>query len=393
MNDCFIYVSQVPRTGNAGQNKFEEGIIKSLLKKGKGERNFDIKIFSASLEGEKSEDDRLVFIPLSKKSYSGYISCQFRLLFMLGGYLWSRRKKNKCLFVRCHPALVVPLFLSYFFKLRMATRTGPVLPSLFYYKKNPGTVVYSLIKWMLGLHYKRCSAIVTVAEKPKQWLVDTFNLDPDKIKVIHNAADTSIFYREPPDRKKWGLPENEFVFGFTGTIDEPQGLDTVIEAMGLLKSKNENVPFVFLVGDGERRPRLQSLAEEKGVQDRIAWAGYIPHGEVRSAINACDMMLAPFQKKILDFKGSGPLKLWEYLACDKPVLASAHRDHQFMEDLNLGRTVEPDNPALWAEALAQESGKNNFRLEGRGEKFVAEGHSYDLLAEKFIATGFGFKSA
>lgn len=391
MNDCFIYVSQVPRTGNAGQNKFEEGTIKALLKKGKDERNCDIKIFSANLEGEKSEDDRLILIPLNKKSYGGYIFYQFRLLFVLGSYLWNQRKKNKYLFVRYHTALVAPLFLSYFFKIRMTMRTGPVLPNLFNYNKNPGIIVYNFIKWTLGLYYKRCSAIITVAEKAKQWVADTFKIDPNKIKVIHNAADTSIFYSEPPDRGKWGLPEKDFIFGFTGTIDEPQGLDTVIEAMGLIKKKNEKVPFVFLVGDGERRPYLQSLAEEKGIQDRIVWGGYIPHGEVRSAINACDMMLAPYQKKLLDFKGSGPLKFWEYLACDKPILVSEHKDHQFMEDLNIGRMVEPDNPELWAKALVEEAEKTDFRLEGRGEKFVVEGHSYDLLVEKFIAVSFGHK--
>jgi hypothetical protein len=79
MKKSFVYISQVLPTGTKGQNKFEKCLINALLKKEKTEQATEIKIFSVSMEGEKSEDERLVFVPLSKKNYMGYILHQFRL--------------------------------------------------------------------------------------------------------------------------------------------------------------------------------------------------------------------------------------------------------------------------------------------------------------------------
>jgi len=391
MNDCFVYVSQIPRYGTSGQNKFEKGFIGGLLKTRIGKRRLDIKIFSAAIAGEIPEDARLVLIPLIRKSYSGYIFHQFRLLFSLGTFLWSQRKKNVYMFIRYHDAMLAPLILSFLFNIRLTMRTGPVLPNLAACNKKPGAVIYHCIKWVLGLFFLKASSIITVTETIKRWVVETYNLNPEKIVVVPNAADTTLFFPEDSNRGKWNLPENEFVFGYVGAIYEEQGLSTIVQALGLLKKNREKVPTLFIVGDGDYGDTLQSMSKELGVADRIIWAGNIPHEEVRSAINACDMMLAPFQKKDLEVKGSSALKLWEYLACDKPVLASEFKDHQFLEKQNLGKMVEPDNIKLWAEALAQEAKSKNFSLQGRGEKFIAKEHSYDFVVEKFISISLGQK--
>jgi glycosyltransferase involved in cell wall biosynthesis len=391
MQDCFIYVSSVPRSGTDGQNKFEAGTIKTLLKKGNEGRKFEIKIFSATTEGEISEDEQLVLLPLNKSGYAGFIFHQFRLFCSLGSYLWSRRKSNLYMFVRYHPAMLAPLILTYIFNIRLSMRTGPVLPNLFYYNKNPSAIIFHLIKWILKLFYRKASSIVTVTEKIKQDVVRTCEIDPEKIVVVPNAADTTLFFPEPPDRGKWGLPENEFVFGFVGSLFEGQGVGTIIQALGHLKQNQAKIPFLFIVGDGEYGATLKPMSKELDVASHIIWAGNIPHEQVRSAINACDIMLAPFQKKLLAFRGSSSLKLYECLACDKPILASESKDHQFLEELNLGRMAEPDNIEIWAEALTTEAKRKDFLLQGRGEKFIKEEHSYDLLVEKFIAISFGQK--
>ncbi len=390
MNNCFIYVSQIPRTGTAGQNKFEQGVIASLLKRKSTDENFEIKIFSASIDGEQSKDEKLILTPL-RKNYAGFILHQFRLFFSLGNYLWGRRKNNLYIFVRYHPAMIAPLILSFIFNARLTMRTGPVLPNLSFFNKNPGVVVYQCIKWVLGLFYEKSSSIVTVTEKIKDWVLETYKLNPEKVVVIPNATDTTLFFPEPPDRRKWGLPENEFLFGFVGSIFEAQGLDTLIQALGLLKKNGAQVPFIFIVGDGEYLPTLKSLAESLGVANHITWAGNIPHEEVRSAINACNMMLIPIKKESLELKGSSALKLWEYLACDKPILASEFSDHQFLEKSKLGKMIALDNIELWAETMALEANKKDFLLQGRGQKFIKEEYSYDSVVEKFISLSIGPK--
>jgi glycosyltransferase involved in cell wall biosynthesis len=391
MKDYFIYVSQIPRNGPSGQNKFEKCFIEALLKKGDEGQKFDIKVFSTSMEGEKAEDERIVLIPLSKKNYTGYIFHQIRLFCSLGNFLWAQRKNNLTMFIRYHNAMLAPLVLTWLFNIPLSMRSGPVLADLYFFKKNPSKILFLCMKWVLGLFYKKASAIVTVTEKIKQSILKDFKLDPSKIVVVPNAADTTLFFPEARNSKKWNLPENEFVFGFVGRIYETQGLGTVFHALGLLKNNKKKVPLLFMVGEGDYRPALESLSKELDIEDRIIWAGLIPHAEVRSAINSCDMMLAPFLKRSLELKGSSALKLWEYLACDKPILASASNDHQFLDDLKLGKTVEPDNIELWAKILAQAAEGGGFLLQGRGQKLALDEHSYGRVVDKFISISFGPK--
>jgi glycosyltransferase involved in cell wall biosynthesis len=389
MNECFIYVSQIPRGGSTGQNKFEKSFIKFLLKKGDDGKKYEIKIFSADMEGEKSDDDRVTLIPLSSKSYSGYIIHQLRQLFILGIFLWHQRKKKIFMFVRYHDAMIAPLILAFLFNIRLTMRSGPVLPGLALCSKNPGAIIFHSIKWVLGLFYKKASSIITVTENIKKGILEAYKLNPEKIIVIPNAVDTELFFPEHSDRKKWKLPKDEFVFGFVGTIDDSQGVETIIQAFGFLKKNQEKVPLLFIVGDGEYRPTLEAMAKKLEVTDSLIWAGNIPHNQVRSAINACDMMLAPVSITDLKWRGSSSLKLWEYLACDKPILATEFEDFQFLENFNLGKMVEADNIESWAESMALEAKRKNMFLQGRGEKFVAEKHSYNLVVEKLLSISFG----
>jgi glycosyltransferase involved in cell wall biosynthesis len=385
MTDCFIYVSQIPLTGSTGQNKFEQSFIKGLLKRKNKGQKLEIKIFSATMDGESSQDNRLVLLPLRKKNYSGYIFHQFRLLFSMGIFLWKQRKKRISMFIRYHDAMIAPLVLAYFFNIRFAMRTGPVLQSLTYGDKNPGPIIFHTIKWVLGLFYMKASKIVTVTKSIKKGILETYKLNPDKIIVVPNAADTELFFSEPADRGKWNLPEHEFIFGFVGTINDTQGLETLIKALGFLKNNQQKIPTLFLVGGGDYRSTLESLAKDLGVESSLIWSGNIRFEEVRSAINACDMMLAPTPIHDLKWRGSSSLKLWEYLACDKPILATEFEDFKFLEKYNLGKMVKADNVEIWAKTLAQEAKAKNFSLQSRGEKFIAENHSYNTVVEQFIS--------
>ncbi len=392
MNDYFVYVSQIPGSGSAGQNKFEQGIIKGLLRKEFQEKNIEIKIFSATTSGESSEDDRLVLLPLRNKNYSGYLLHQFRLFFSLGIFFWRQRKKKVAMFIRYHDAMIAPLVLAFIFKIRFSMRTGPVLPSLASSNKNPGPILFNSIKWVFGLFCSNASAIITVTENIKKGLLENYKLDPDKIIVVPNAVDTDLFFPEPSDRNNWKLPENEFIFGFVGTMDNTQGLDTIIQALGFLKKKKEKVPRILMIGDGDYRSTLESMSEKLDVADSLTWTGNLPHDQVRSAINACDMMLAPVSIDDLKWRGSSSLKLWEYLACDKPVLSTKFSDFEFLEKFNLGKMVAEDNMESWAKALTLEGEKGGNLLHGEGKKFVTERNSYNSVVEKLISISFDSKS-
>jgi len=78
----------------------------------------------------------------------------------------------------------------------------------------------------------------------------------------------------------------------------------------------------MVVGDGYMRKRLMDMTDELGMTDTFIFTGAVPADEVGAYIHAADICVAPFQKTKVTLCKS-PLKIVEYMACGKCIVASA----------------------------------------------------------------------
>ena len=392
LSNChLVYVSAVSCTGFTGQNIFESQLIEALRKVAGQRYGLSLEVFCAFNEDVPKKfatDSRVHLLRLRNNTYREYFRFQWRLFWLLGLDLWRNRKSDIYICFRYHESMIAPLILSYLFEFRMTIRTGPILPNLFIYGKNPSFLVYNGIKIVLGKLYQKASTIITVTKKIKQWVVETYPVSRDKVVIVPNAVNTDLFCPNSPDRKRWGLPEKEVIAGYVGCISGDRGLETMLKAIAILRERKLPSPHLLIVGDGPDLPRLKKIAEKLNISGKIKFTKKVNHEDVPSAINSCDLMLIPFTRRLLELKGSSALKLFEYLACDKFVLASQCDDHQFIEKFYLGKLIEPENELQWADALAEAS-KNNPSLEGRGTHYISCGYSYDILADRIINLALG----
>jgi glycosyltransferase involved in cell wall biosynthesis len=193
----------------------------------------------------------------------------------------------------------------------------------------------------------------------------------------------------PRDRARWGLDEQGLVLGFVGILFVDHGVDVVIRALAKIRAETGSAPQLLIVGDGPCRAEWQKLAEISGVADRVVFAGQRPHHEVASAIAACDVMLAPFTRRTFEVTGSSAMKLFEYLACDKPVLASRAEDHQFLAESGVGWLVEPENVDAWTAAIQARLHEPTISLAGRGRQLAESSYSFRQIADRVWSVCFG----
>ena len=79
----------------------------------------------------------------------------------------------------------------------------------------------------------------------------------------------------------------------------------------------------LIVGDGGGlKKSLQTRVEKYNLKQEISFLGHIKHQDIVHYINAFDVAVAPFTGERNKLIGLSPLKLYEYLACGKPVIAS-----------------------------------------------------------------------
>ena len=116
-----------------------------------------------------------------------------------------------------------------------------------------------------------------------------------------------------------------------------KGVDGLIEAISTIPDIG-----LVVVGDGPERSRLESLAQQVGVLDRVYFAGQVPKSQVNAYLRMCDLF-------VLNSRYEGlPHVILEAMAAGLPVIAAeAGGTSEVVQDGVNGRLV----PALRANEL------------------------------------------
>ena len=157
------------------------------------------------------------------------------------------------------------------------------------------------------------SNLVTVTTET---LADSYDIPKNKLEILPNGVDTSLFM-DYGEAKRQELGLEGFVIGYVGVLREWVDLEPIFIA---LKNLNKCVKMI-VVGSEGRLEENMILAEKLGVKDRVIFTGMVPYYQVPLYISAMDVCLIPFRKGAIS-KNALPLKLFEYMACERPIISS-----------------------------------------------------------------------
>ncbi len=107
---------------------------------------------------------------------------------------------------------------------------------------------------------------------------------------------------------------------YIGQLHGAQYVDLLIKAANIVLHKRPELKFM-IVGEGFLEKALRQLTYELGIEDKVIFTGAIGHDDVPSYIAAATVCVAPF-KNTLVTNCKSPLKIVEYLASGKPIVAS-----------------------------------------------------------------------
>lgn len=147
-------------------------------------------------------------------------------------------------------------------------------------------------------------------------LIDSCSIPKNKSKVISNGVDTELF-RDYGNAKREELNLDGFIVGYVGVLREWVDLEPVFTA---LKGLNSDIKMLVVGKEGRFKENID-LAERCGVADRVKFTGMVPYSQVPEYISAMDACLIPFRRGAIS-ENALPLKLFEYMACNKPVIST-----------------------------------------------------------------------
>ncbi len=188
------------------------------------------------------------------------------------------------------------------------------------YRGGPFATMYQAVERELLL---AATAVVVVSEQLVAY-VSGLGVDSQRIHVLPNGVDITRFAPAAkfPAAKAPGAhaPASPPTLGFVGGLRAWHGVEHLPEILHLVHQRFPETRLV-IAGDGPLRPEIERRATELGVADQVVFLGAVDHEEMPSVIQGFTVALAPYPRLEHDFYFS-PLKMFEYLACGVPVVAS-----------------------------------------------------------------------
>jgi glycosyltransferase involved in cell wall biosynthesis len=199
---------------------------------------------------------------------------------------------------------------------------------------------------------------------------------PSRVKVIRNAVDTARFTPEIPLAQVDGIPNGAFVVGFSGSLKAWHGLETLLPAFRALRTRLPQA-HLLVVGEGPRKAWVEGYAVGAGLVDAVTLTGWVAHTDLPGLIARMDVATAPYPSTAGHY--FSPLKLYEYLAVGRPVVAShIGQTASLLQCTEAALLVPPGDEAALTAALLQVASDpalaarlaRNAAIEGRRHDWV-----------------------
>jgi len=229
---------------------------------------------------------------------------------------------------------------------------------------------------------KAADLVISLNEGLRDYTIQ-LGADPDKTEVIRSGVDLDAY--NPDDegtiRAKYGIQDDEFVLFFMGWLYEFSGLKEV--ALNLASTQNQKIKLLIL-GKGDLWDTLQAIRHEHGLEDRIIMESWVPYQEVPKYIMAADICILPAYKNEI-MMNIVPIKMYEYMAAGKPVLATSLPGLMKEFGETNGVLYAESSDAVLEKALDLiETG--NLGPEGKKAKSFVKSLSWDELTDVFQQT-------
>jgi glycosyltransferase involved in cell wall biosynthesis len=170
--------------------------------------------------------------------------------------------------------------------------------------------------------YRNVDAIFPVTLHLKKHIL-SYSVPESRIRVLPSGVDTELFSPGPRNTellRGWGIGSEDPVILFMGTIYKFSGLDRVIVEFSKVLSRHADARLL-IVGCGEDEQRLKQLSAQKGLSSHIIFGGLQPYSALVDIIRSSDICINPFELNGIT-RDILPTKLFQYLACGKPVVAT-----------------------------------------------------------------------
>jgi len=205
-----------------------------------------------------------------------------------------------------------------------------------------------------------------------------------RVALLPNSVDVELFQPvSDPAVEQWIRP-GETAFIYAGTHGYVSGLDVILDAAERLSDRRDVV--FLLVGDGADKPRLERLAESRGIAN-VRFVPPQPLLAMPALLSASRASVVPLRSAKF-FKRTLPAKILPSLACGTPVLHCGDGDAaRLIEQGRCGLVVPPERGDLLANAVLRLADDRKLArdLGANGRRLVEERYGWPRAVDAWLS--------
>jgi glycosyltransferase involved in cell wall biosynthesis len=179
---------------------------------------------------------------------------------------------------------------------------------------------------------------------------------------------------------------SQFTVGYTGHLYAGRGTHLLLE----LARQLSEVAFLLVGGDPQDIESLRSTLTREALSN-VFLAGFVPNSDLPVYQAACDILLMPYQQRVAASSGGdisrylSPMKLFEYLACQRPILSSDLSVLREILNSNLACLLPPDNPVEWVNAIRHlKANPDHARQLAERAMHEAQRYTWEARAKRLL---------
>lgn len=232
---------------------------------------------------------------------------------------------------------------------------------------------------------RAADAIIVISSVLKKYYVER-GIPAEKMHVIANAADPQKFQPTPKDRElvdKYQLA-NKTVVGWIGSLVGWSGVESLLDSARQILRSHPQVCFM-MVGGGKNQEFFRERLQAGDFANRVILPGTVPHSEVPRYLSCMDVVLAPYPK--LDFWYASSMKIFEYMAAGKTVLATdVGQVGEIIQDNQNGFLFDPDRNGELLEKIVAlvDAPETRQRIGAQARRDIEQKWNWDNNAKQML---------